>query len=145
VPVEGYFFFFLPVAFFAFFAFFAFLAMLPSRSHVDSMQVDLDMHKYRVHHNIKIDTARFEEGKRRSDRSALQVANLFHDGPQRDAWTPCPDGNIRTEIDMKTTPQMAGSSEPKQLLSALARVEGHPVLLKIHPFNAPRFLLLRFA
>jgi hypothetical protein len=27
---EGYFFFFLPVAFFAFFAFFAFLAMLPS-------------------------------------------------------------------------------------------------------------------
>jgi hypothetical protein len=83
VPVEGYFFFFLPVAFFAFFAFFAFLAMLPSRSQVDSMQVDLDMHKYRVHHNIKIDTARFEEGKRRSDRSALQVANLFHDASTR--------------------------------------------------------------
>jgi hypothetical protein len=65
--------------------------------------------------------------------------------PQRDAWTPCPDGNIRTEIDMKTTPQMAGSSELKQLLSVLTRAEGHPILLKIHPFNAPRFLLLRFA
>jgi hypothetical protein len=40
---------------------------------VGSMQVDLDMHKYRVHHNCKIDTARFEEGKRRSHRSALRV------------------------------------------------------------------------
>ena len=29
------------------------------------------MHKYRVHHNCKIDTVRFEEGKRRSRRSAL--------------------------------------------------------------------------
>ena len=38
---EGYFFFFLPVFFFAFFAF---LAMLPS-AIPDSMQVDLDMHK----------------------------------------------------------------------------------------------------
>ena len=40
---------------------------------VGSMQVDLDMHKYRVHQNCKIDTARFEEGKRRSHRSALRV------------------------------------------------------------------------
>jgi hypothetical protein len=40
---------------------------------VGSMQVDLDMHKYRVHHICKIDTARFEEGKRRSHRSALRV------------------------------------------------------------------------
>jgi hypothetical protein len=30
---------------------------------VGSMQVNLDMHKYRVHHNSKIDTSRFEEGK----------------------------------------------------------------------------------
>jgi hypothetical protein len=117
---EGYFFFFLPVAFFAFFAFFAFLAMLPSRSQVDSMQVDLDMHKHRVHHNSKIDTARFEEGKRRSDRSARCKLPTSFTRPQRDTWTPCPAGNIRTEIDMKTTPQMAGSSELKQLLSALA-------------------------
>jgi hypothetical protein len=29
-------------------------------SQVDSMQVDLDVHKYSVHHNYKIDTARFE-------------------------------------------------------------------------------------
>src|ERR1700740_3439239 len=31
---------------------------------IGSMQVDLDMHKYRVHHNYKIDTACFEQGKR---------------------------------------------------------------------------------
>ena len=59
---EGYFFFFLPVFFFAFFAF---LAMLPSMiPKVGSMQVDLDMHEHRVHHNCKNETARFEEGKR---------------------------------------------------------------------------------
>jgi len=40
---------------------------------VGSMQVDLDMHGYRVHHNCKIDTARFEDGKRRSHRGALRV------------------------------------------------------------------------
>jgi len=33
---------------------------------VGSMQIDLDMHKHRVHHNCRIDTVRFEEGKRRS-------------------------------------------------------------------------------
>jgi hypothetical protein len=31
---------------------------------------------------------------------------------------------------MKTTPQTAGSSELKQLLSALARVEGHPFIIE---------------
>jgi hypothetical protein len=40
---------------------------------VGSMQVDLDMHECRVHHNCKIDTSRFEEGKRRSHRSALRL------------------------------------------------------------------------
>src|SRR5580700_6891384 len=40
---------------------------------VGSMQVDLDMHKYRVHHNFKIDTSCFEEGKRRSHRGALRL------------------------------------------------------------------------
>jgi hypothetical protein len=44
------------------------------------MQVDLDMHKYKVHHNCKIDTARFEEGKRQSDRSALQVGQPLSRG-----------------------------------------------------------------
>ncbi len=39
---------------------------------VGSMQVDLDMHKYRVHHNCKIDTARFEEGKRPSHSRNLR-------------------------------------------------------------------------
>ena len=63
VSSNGYFFFFL--AFFAFFAFFAFLAMLPSVvPEVGSMQVDIDMHSFRLHHNCKIDTARFKEGKR---------------------------------------------------------------------------------
>ncbi|QHO75515.1 hypothetical protein ACH79_25575 [Bradyrhizobium sp. CCBAU 051011] len=63
---DGYFFFFLPVAFFAFFAFFAFLATLPSAiPRLVQCKSTLDVHKYRVHHNCKIDTARFEEGKRR--------------------------------------------------------------------------------
>jgi hypothetical protein len=101
------------------------------------------MHKYRVHHNCKIDTARFE-GKRRPDR-ALQVGQPLSRGLNAIRGDLTPAGIIRTEINMKTTPQMAGGSELKQLLSALARVEGHPLLLKIHPFNAPCFLLLRFA
>jgi hypothetical protein len=46
-----YFFFFLAV-FFAFFAFFAFLAILPSVvPDVGSMQVMIDMHGFRLHHN----------------------------------------------------------------------------------------------
>ena len=66
---DGYFFFFLPVVFFAFFAFFAFLATLPSAiPRLIQCKSTLDVHKYRVHHNCKIDTARFEEGKRRSHR-----------------------------------------------------------------------------
>jgi hypothetical protein len=46
----------------------------PPRSKLGSMQVDLDMHKHRVHHNYKIDTACFKEGKRRPHRSALRFA-----------------------------------------------------------------------
>jgi hypothetical protein len=45
---------------------------------VGSMQVDPDMHKYRVHHNCKIDTSRFEEGKRRSHHSAFSFSLLEH-------------------------------------------------------------------
>jgi hypothetical protein len=44
---------------------------------VGSMQVDLDMHKYKVHHNCKIDTSRFEEGKRRSHRSVLRLGEAL--------------------------------------------------------------------
>jgi hypothetical protein len=70
--LNGYFFFFLAV-FFAFFAFFAFLAMFPSViPKVGSMQVDIDMHTFRIHHNRKIDTARFKEGKRPPHRRDLR-------------------------------------------------------------------------
>jgi hypothetical protein len=63
---NGYFFFFLAV-FFAFFAFFAFLAMLPSVvPKLAQCKSTIDMHTFRIHHNCKIDTARFEEGKRPS-------------------------------------------------------------------------------
>jgi hypothetical protein len=55
----------LPV-FFAFFAFFAFLAMLPSSPKVGSMQVEHRRADDSVHHNRKIDTACFEQGKRRA-------------------------------------------------------------------------------
>jgi hypothetical protein len=62
---RDYFFFFLPV-FFAFFAFFAFLAMLPSSPKVGSMQVEHRRADESVHHNRKIDTVCFEQGKRRA-------------------------------------------------------------------------------
>ena len=56
---NGYFFFFL--AFFAFFAFFAFLAMLPSVTpKLAQCKSTFDMHTFKLHHNCKIDTARFE-------------------------------------------------------------------------------------
>src|SRR5436190_21168772 len=74
---NDYFFFFFPV-FFAFVAFFAFFAMLPSViPKVGSMQVDIDMHRCRVHHICKIYSSSFEEGKRRSphrDESGSQPA-----------------------------------------------------------------------
>src|SRR5438552_13532981 len=54
--------------------------------NVGSMQVDLDMHKYRVHHNCKIDTACFEEGKRRSRRSPLREVEPLR-MRRRDTWT----------------------------------------------------------
>jgi hypothetical protein len=72
---DGYFFFFLLVVFFAFFAFFAFLAMLPSAiPRLIQCKSPLDVHRYSVHHNCKIDTARFEEGKRWQNHRALQVS-----------------------------------------------------------------------
>jgi hypothetical protein len=51
--------------FFAFFAFFAFLAMLPSViPKLAQCKPIFDMHTFKLHHNCKIDTACFEEGKR---------------------------------------------------------------------------------
>jgi hypothetical protein len=41
---------------------------------VEFNAVDIDMHKYKVHHICKIDTARFEQGKRQSNRSASPIA-----------------------------------------------------------------------
>jgi hypothetical protein len=78
---NGYFFFFLAV-FFAFFAFFAFLAMFPSVvPKVDSCKSTIDLHTFRIHHNCKIDTARFEQGKRRSHRRDLR-----QNESSSDAW-----------------------------------------------------------
>lgn len=64
---NSYFFFFL-VVFFAFFAFFAFLAMFPSvvPKKLVRCKSTIDVHKFSLHHNCKIDTARFKEGKRLS-------------------------------------------------------------------------------
>jgi hypothetical protein len=70
-----YFFFFLPV-FFAFFAFFAFLAMLPSSPKVGSLQVEHRRADDSVHHNRKIDTECFEQGKRRI--TPLPAARFAH-------------------------------------------------------------------
>jgi hypothetical protein len=42
------------------------------------MQVDLDMHEFKVHHNFKIDTARFEQGKRRSHTGVRWGGRTFH-------------------------------------------------------------------
>ena len=66
VSSNSYFFFFLAV-FFAFF-FFAFLAMLPSviPKMLAQCKSTFDLHELRIHHNCKIDTPRFEEGKRAS-------------------------------------------------------------------------------
>jgi hypothetical protein len=72
---EGYFFFFLPVFFF--FAFLAFLAMLPSVIPKLVQCKSNSTSKDRVHHNCKIDTARFEEGKRRSCGRSLRLGEPF--------------------------------------------------------------------
>src|SRR5216684_5680821 len=67
---NSYFFFFL--ADFFFFAFFAFLAMLPSVTpKLARCKSTFDMHTFRVHHNCKINTARFKEGKRPPTSSRL--------------------------------------------------------------------------
>jgi hypothetical protein len=68
---NGYFFFFL-ADFFAFFAFFAFLAMLPSVTpKLAQCRPTFDMHSFRLHHDYKIDTASFKEGKRPAASSRL--------------------------------------------------------------------------
>jgi hypothetical protein len=72
---EGYFFFFLPVFFFAFFAFLAILpSAIPKLVQCKSTSTCI---RSRVHHNFKIDTARFEQGKRGSHRNALRARDLI--------------------------------------------------------------------
>jgi hypothetical protein len=62
-------------AFAVFFAFFAFLAMFPSVNFKKLAQCKstFDMHALRIHHNRKIDTACFEEGKRPPHRRDLRA------------------------------------------------------------------------
>jgi hypothetical protein len=76
---ERYFFFRLDVffavfldAFAVFLDFFAFLAMFPSSLMLVQCKSTFDMHKPRLHHNCKIDTARFEEGKQPPHRRNLR-------------------------------------------------------------------------
>jgi hypothetical protein len=47
------------------------------------MQVNIDVHAYRVHHNYKIDTSRFEEGKRPLRRCDRMKASLAKPGAHR--------------------------------------------------------------
>jgi hypothetical protein len=110
---EGYFFFFLPVAFFAFFAFFAFLATLPSmiprliQCKSTSTCINIE---YTTIAKLILRGSKKVNGGRTVARCKWPTSFTR---PQRDTWTPCPAGSIRTEIDMKTTSQTAGSSELK--------------------------------
>jgi hypothetical protein len=77
---NGYFFFFLA----DFFAFFAFLAMLPSVTpKLAQCKPTFDMHSFRLHHDYKIDTASFKEGKRPATSSRLAPQTKL----ARHAWT----------------------------------------------------------
>ena len=79
VSSNDYFFFFLAVFLAVFFAFFAFLAMLPSIfPKVVQCRPTIDMHAFRVHHNIGIDTACFEEGKRTPSCDWMKRAMCAH-------------------------------------------------------------------
>jgi hypothetical protein len=74
--------FFFLVVFLAFLAFFAFLAMLPSVVPKVSFSASRPSTcTFRIHHNYKFDTARFEEGKRPSYRRGCDRTKL-----SRDAW-----------------------------------------------------------
>src|ERR1700688_368812 len=70
---NDYFFVLFDVFFAVFFAFFAFLAMFSSVNFKKLAQCKstFDMHTRRIHHNRKIDTACFEEGKRPPTPSRL--------------------------------------------------------------------------
>jgi hypothetical protein len=118
---DDYFFFFLLVVFFAFFAFFAFLATLPSAiPRLVHCKSTVDVHKHRVHHNCKIDTARFEEGKRRSHRRVLQVSEPL--SCRQDTWTRliAQLENIRDEIDTEPCRQWQAFGGDAILLGAIA-------------------------
>jgi hypothetical protein len=82
---ESYFFFRLDIFFavfldaFAVFDFFAFLAMFPSSLMLAQCKSTFDMHTLRLHHNCKIDTARFEEGKQQPHRRNLRPESVRAD------------------------------------------------------------------
>jgi hypothetical protein len=90
------------------------------------MQVDLDMHKHRVHHNCKIDTACFEEGKRWSHRSVLRVGSTSLTIRRRNTRTRLVAQleNIRLWIDVKHPLLMTRSLEAKRFCSELPRSSG---------------------
>ena len=65
---------------------------------VGKMQVDLDLHNDRVHHNRKIDTPRFEQGKRRARRIGLWP---------REVLSTCVDAYVLRSAEM---PRIGSSS-----------------------------------
>ena len=83
------------------------------------MQVDFDVHVYRVHHNFKIDTSCFEEGKRYSRRSAVKdpsgVAALYlgkregkdlvYMGKVGTGWSRTVSSQIRKQLDTVVSPK----------------------------------------
>src|SRR5271157_4063444 len=73
VSAKAYFFFFLAVFFFAFFAFLAMVSSVVPK--LSRMQVERRPADDSVHHNRRIDTACFEQGKRRSHHCECTIVS----------------------------------------------------------------------
>lgn len=74
--------------------------MLPSSPKVGSLQVEHRRADDSVHHNRKIDTECFEQGKRRiTPLAAARFAHMCRDETGRDA-AHCQQENIGTEMAM---------------------------------------------
>src|SRR5438552_646310 len=141
VSSNSYFFFFLAV-FFAFF-FFAFLAMLPSviPKMLAQCKSTFDLHELRIHHNCKIDTPRFEQGKRASpSRDHGEVAqprgaeDLAGGGRQGDRTTVVCAAVV--ELRQGTTrtilPQVASVGYPFAAIAVIARAAVAIVGIRTH-------------
>jgi hypothetical protein len=50
----------------------------PSSQKLSQCRPTIDMHAFRVHHNFRIDTARFEEGKRAPARDRMKCVTCAH-------------------------------------------------------------------